>query len=293
LTTLAVLQLLFWSIVVRRLHDMGRNGLWSVLFLIPIVSAITLLWLGLAKSKPNKVIDWVKKPAHLIGQSLLVTVIALGLSRAFWAPFWIPSGSMKPTLLIGDYIIISLINEADTPQRGDLVVFRHPTNNTDFVDRLIGLPGDTIQIQNGHLHINGTAVGLESAGDFEETMFRQGPWSRFPRCANGPVGHGADCLKPQFLETLPEGSQYHILSIGNQASDHTGVFRVPNNHYFVMGDNRDNSIDSRIPQVTDGVGFVPKANLIGRVDLIVFSSAGQSLLHFWAWRKERFFQWVR
>ncbi|PCJ09044.1 MAG: signal peptidase I [Rhodobacteraceae bacterium] len=292
-TSLAVLQLLFWSVLVRRLHDMGRNGIWSLLFLVPLISAVALLWIGFAKSKPNHAEHWIKKPIHLVGQTLLMAVIAIGLSRAFWAPYWVPSGSMKPTLLIGDYFLVSLINETDTPQRGDLVIFRNPTNNTDFIDRLIGLPGDTVQIRNGHLHINSTAVGLESAGEFEEAMVRQGQWSHFPRCANGPVGHGAACIKSQFLETLPEGSEYHVLNIGNQTTDNTGVFQVPENHYFVMGDNRDNSNDSRTPQVTGGVGFVPRENLIGRVDLILFSSAGSSLLYVWTWRKDRFFKQVR
>ncbi|WP_238705091.1 signal peptidase I [Parasedimentitalea marina] len=234
----------------------------------------------------------MKKPIHLIGQSLLIAVIALGLSRAFWAPYWIPFGSMKPTLLVGDFIIVSLINEADSLQRGDVVIFRHPTNNMEFIKRLIGLPGDTVQVQNGHLHINGTAVGIENAGEFEEPMIRQRPLSHFPRCANGSVGRGAVCLKSQFIETLPDGSQHRILDITNQRVDHTGLFRVPENHYFVMGDNRDNSTDSRIPQPAGGIGFVPKANLVGRVDLVLFSSAGSSLAQFWTWRKDRFFMWV-
>ena len=270
------------------------------------------------------------------GQSILETVktivyalLIAGVFRTlFFQPFWIPSGSMKETLLIGDFLFVNKmaygysyascpsvriasvgidIDSKDIcgfldgdntrllgsdPERGDVVVFRHPVTGTDFIKRLIGLPGDKIQVKNGVLFINGAAVGLKDAGNFEELMDRQGPQGSYPRCENAPVGQGGSCLKSRQIETLPGGNEHVILNIANQSMDHTGVYQVPAGHFFFMGDNRDNSSDSRLPQSAGGVGFVPLENLIGRADRIVFSSAGRSMLFFWTWRSDRFFKGI-
>ena len=170
------------------------------------------------------------------------------------------------------------------PERGDVVVFRHPVSGRDYIKRLTGLPGDTIQMKAGVLHINDAAVGLQDVADFEEIMAPQGPQRLRPRCENGPVGEGGLCLKGRQIETLPNGVSYSVLNIDNQGSDRTGVYTVPEGHYFFMGDNRDNSADSRLAQQAGGVGFVPFENLIGRADRIMFSSAGSSMLYFWTWR---------
>ena len=252
-------------------------------------------------------------------------LVIAGLFRTlFFQPFWIPSGSMKDTLLIGDFLFVNKmaygysyascpsirlgginIDAKDIcgwlgadntrilgsePERGDIIVFRHPVDGTDFIKRLIGLPGDRIQMRGGVLHINGTPVKIEPAGEFVEEFAPQGPMRIRPRCANGVVGLGADCVKPRFTETLPEGRSHAILDIGNQRADNTGVFTVPEGHYFFMGDNRDNSTDSRFPQAVGGVGFVPYENLIGRANRVIFSSAGRSMLAFWTWRGDRFFE---
>ena len=172
------------------------------------------------------------------------------------------------------------------------MVFRHPVNGSDFIKRLVGLPGDQIQMRDGVLHINGTAVDLTDAGNFEEIAAPQGPQGLRPRCENGPVGNGGTCLKSRQIETLPNGVSHAILNITTQASDNTGVFTVPEGHYFFMGDNRDNSSDSRLPQTVGGVGFVPYENLVGRADRIMFSSAGRSMLYFWTWRGDRFFKGI-
>ncbi|MGD9865430.1 MAG: signal peptidase I, partial [Pseudodonghicola sp.] len=176
------------------------------------------------------------------------------------------------------------------PERGDVVVFRHPVTGADFIKRLIGLPGDRIQMIDGVLHINGEAVKLQDDGYFEELSVPQGPQGYRPRCENGPVGAGGVCLKSRQIETLPGGVSHKILNIGDQGSDHTGVYTVPEGYYFFMGDNRDNSADSRLPQAAGGVGFVPYENLVGRADRIMFSSAGRSMLFFWTWRGDRFFK---
>ena len=273
-----------------------------------------------------------KKQGNAFVETVKTIVYALLIAGVFrtllFQPFWIPSGSMKETLLIGDFLFVNKfaygysyascpsliiprvglnvdakdicgVFDGDntrlfggTPQRGDVVVFRHPVSGRDYIKRLIGLPGDTIQMRDGVLFINRVEASQEPAGAFEEVMARQGPEGGYPRCANSPVGEGGTCLKSRFIETLPNGVRHVVLDIGPQASDRTGVYSVPDGHYFFMGDNRDNSADSRLAQQAQGVGFVPYENLIGRADRIMFSSAGRSMLFFWTWRSDRFFKRV-
>ena len=260
-------------------------------------------------------------------KTIVYALLIAGVFRTlFFQPFWIPSGSMKENLLIGDFLFVNKMsygysyascpslkmprfginvdaedicgwmkgnNErfwGGEPERGDVVVFRHPVTGNDFIKRLIGLPGDRIQMKEGVLFINDAAVELEDAGNFDELMEPQGPEGSPPRCENSPVGMGATCLKSRQIETLPGGVEHTILNIGRQSTDNTGVFLVPDGHYFFMGDNRDNSTDSRVPQTASGVGFVPYENLIGRADRVMFSSAGRSMLWVWTWRGDRFFK---
>jgi signal peptidase I len=248
-------------------------------------------------------------------KTLVYALAIAGVFRTlFFQPFWIPSGSMKDTLLIGDFLFVNkmaygysrhscpfsscaFINGrwfASEPERGDVVVFRHP-NGQDFIKRVIGLPGDRVQMVDGRLHLNGQAVPVTPAGTFEEVYERQGPQGHLPRCENGALGLGAICRKSRFTEELPlsDGSTrtHHILNIEDGAfSDNTGVFTVPEGNYFFMGDNRDNSQDSRVPRSAGGVGFVPAELLIGRADRVIFSSAGRSMFFFWTWRADRFFK---
>ena len=263
-------------------------------------------------------------------KTIVYALLLAGVFRSlFFQPFWIPSGSMKETLLIGDFLFVNKIaygysyascpsliiprlglnvdakdlcgftrNDnkrlfGGMPQQGDVVVFRHPVSGRDYIKRLIGMPGDKVQMKNGQLLINGQAVDQKPDGLFKEIMEPQGSFGNRPRCSNGAVGLGGICEKQRFTETLPNGVQYTTLHIGQQTLDNTGIFTVPEGEYFFIGDNRDNSTDSRVRQASNGVGFVKYEDLIGRADRIMFSSAGRSMLYFWTWRANRFFKAVQ
>ncbi len=262
-------------------------------------------------------------------KTIVYALLIAGVFRTLlFQPFWIPSGSMKDTLLIGDFLFVNKMSYGysyascpsiywpglgidigaddvcgifdrensrlfgSEPDRGDVAVFRHPVTGRDFIKRVIGLPGDTVQLKDGIVHINGTAVDVQPNGTFDEIAGLQGPQGLRPRCENSPVGEGALCTKSRYTEYLPGGKSHSILNIGMQGSDRTPVYTVPQGHYFMMGDNRDNSSDSRMPQTVGGVGFVPYENLVGRADRIMFSSAGRSMFFFWTWRGDRFFKAV-
>ncbi len=241
-------------------------------------------------------------------KTIVYALLIAGVFRTlFFQPFWIPSGSMKDTLLIGDFLFVNKMAYGYSryscpfaicpipgrilgaePERGDVVVFRHPVTGVDFIKRVVGLPGERLQVRDGVLHIDDVPAPQEPAGQFVETFARQGPIGSLPICANQGVALGGDCIKERFTETLPGGSSHAILDVRSTALDDTPVYTVPEGHYFFMGDNRDNSNDSRV-MPPNGLGFVPYENLIGRADRVMFSAAGRSLFFFWTWRPDRFF----
>jgi len=246
-------------------------------------------------------------------KTVVYALLIAGVFRTlFFQPFWIPSGSMKDTLLVGDFLFVNKMAYGyaqvscpfstcpipgrifgSEPERGDIVVFRHPVNGSDFIKRVVGLPGDRVQFKGGRLILNGEEVPVTPDGVFEEEFRRQGPVGHFPRCSNAPVGEGGVCEKQRFIETLPtsDGPVSHaILNIDTGFGDDTSEFTVPEGHFFFVGDNRDNSQDSRYSQAVGGVGFVPFENLIGRADRVIFSSAGKRMVYFWTWRGDRFFK---
>ena len=225
-------------------------------------------------------------------------LIALVIRTLLFQPFNIPSGSMKATLLIGDYLFVSKYSYGyshyslplspplfsgrifgSTPERGDVVVFRLPKDDsTDYIKRVIGLPGDRIKMVDGLLHINGAPVKRERVADFIDDE-------------NG----GAERVR-RWRETLPNGVSYQSLDLqDNGFLDNTQEYVVPAGHYFMMGDNRDNSTDSR---VLSAVGYVPFENLIGKAQIIFFSIGdGEPAWHIWSWpwsvRWNRLFTIVR
>ncbi|NBV06907.1 MAG: signal peptidase I [Proteobacteria bacterium] len=219
-------------------------------------------------------------------KTLITALIFAGIIRSFlFEPFHIPSSSMKPNLLIGDYIFVSKYSYGysrysfpfglkifsgrifeSKPKRGDVVVFRLPSDpSVNYVKRLIGLPGDKIQMRDGTLYINELEVKKIAEGSFFD--------SDSPK-ENKNVN--------RFIETFPEGKMIATLDENpDAAQDNTGIYEVPLGHYFMMGDNRDNSQDSRF---LTQVGFIPEENLVGKAQIIFFSSES-NILQFWKWNK--------
>ncbi|MFN7710533.1 MAG: signal peptidase I [Holosporales bacterium] len=243
----------------------------------------------------QKKVDWWAE-----SKSLLIAILVAILARTFlYAPFVIPSGSMKPTLLIGDFLLVSKFSYgythfsipfspkifegrifAEEPKLGDVVVFRAPSRpDTDFIKRLVGLPGDRIQVKEGVLYINDVPCPLEPAGEFTDVD-----------------EDGVPFTIARYIETLPNGLKHMILKsqrFGEGRLDNTQVFIVPEGHYFLMGDNRDNSEDSRVLRT---MGYIPFENLIGRAE-VIFLSVDAKWYQVWRWitgiRFERIFELIR
>jgi signal peptidase I len=249
--------------------------------------------------------------AKVILQAL---AIAFFVRTFLFQPFNIPSSSMYPTLKIGDYLFVSKLSYGygkysfnfsfggfsgppwvsccsfidfpgrkilpGAPARGDVAVFKYPQDlNIDYIKRVIGLPGDHIQMKQGVLFINGQEVKKLRVEDYVDPHGESG---------------GPGAAVAQFQETLPNGVTYNVLDFGDFSQDNTDEYVVPADHYFMMGDNRDNSQDSRF---LDKVGYVPLENFMGRADVIFFSFApGASLAEPWKWplqiRWSRFFNFI-
>ncbi len=249
-----------------------------------------------ATAKPAKKED--SYPVFLL--KLFVIVIVF---RSFiLSPFNIPSESMLPRLEKGDYLLASkwsygyskyslplslpLIPRvlASQPDRGDVAIFKAPPGNeVDYIKRVIGLPGDQIQMIGGVLHINGTVVPKERVADAE---YEVAPYNQCNSLFQAKRADGTPvCRYPRFKETLPNGVSYYVLDMGTFPADDTPVFLVPEGNLFMMGDNRDNSEDSRFEaEPGGGIGFVPQENLVGKAQVMMFSTDGSSSwLLPWTW----------
>jgi len=234
---------------------------------------------------------WRTLASSALGLVVLILLITVPIRTFLFQPFKIFSESQKPTLFAGDYVFVSKFSYgyshyslplsprlfsgrifASEPERGDIVVFRLPRDDSvDYIFRVIGLPGDRIQMINGHLHINGEPVKRERIEDFVETE------------------SGRTTRIKQWRETLPNGVSHRTLDLmENGFYDNTPVYTVPAGHFFVMGDNRDNASDSR---VTSQTGYIPFENLVGRAQIIFYSVDRDS--RDLRVRSERIGTWVR
>jgi len=234
---------------------------------------------------PNAPMPNTNEWAELFKTAFWAVAVALIIRTFLFEPFNIPSGSMKPNLLVGDYLFVSKYSYgysryslpfglplipgrimAHTPKQGDVAVFKLPSNtSTDYIKRVIGLPGDTIRMTHGRLYINGVMIPREPMG-----------------VAIDIESNGRDMPMRVYEETLPNGVKHIIYEEGDEGPlDNTAEYVVPEGYYFMMGDNRDNSQDSR---VSDLVGYVPLVNFVGRAERLFFSTNSSSpLFEFWHW----------
>lgn len=276
------------SLMIRRAHDIGHSGRWLLLCLLPFVGLAVQIWLLLIPS--GRSYRGSDHPQIALIGGLVVTIVLtfLTASRAFWQPYSIPAGSMKPTLLVGDRVI-AWRPVGYRPERGDVVVFRHPRQPIDYVKRVIGLPGDTVQMKDGAVWLNGSPLPQADAGQFAEVMAPQGPAQTTLLCSNAPVGYGALCYNEQKIETMPDGKSHAILNTGTTWLDNSQLLTVPPGFYFVMGDNRDFSMDSRAVAEAGGIGMIPAENIIGRVRRVAYSVSGRHGFYLWTLRPDRIF----
>jgi signal peptidase I len=238
---------------------------------------------------------------------LMLFLFALILRSFIVAPFMIPSGSMLPRMMIGDYLFVAKWPYgysrfsipfglggfdgrifAGSPERGDVVVFRYPGDgDNDYVKRLIGLPGDRIQMLGGTLHLNGKPVPKVRIADYLVAITPNSPCRYVEQESARVVAYQGRrfCSYTRFRETLPGGRSYNVLDqLDDGPGDDTALYTVPDGHYFMMGDNRDDSQDSRFAREMEGVGYLPAEYIVGRALITFFSTDGSAQwLKPWTW----------
>ena len=248
-----------------------------------------------------------RESAWSLARFILTLVIAAWAFRSFvFQPFNIPSGSMVPTLYIGDYLVVAKWPYGYSrysfplgfpsfsgrilgglPHRGDVVVFRHPGEEADLIKRVIGLPGDTVAVVNGQLILNGKPVPRRPLPPARVAVTTNSPCKVVPPAMPQVIATGSQayCAYPAYLETLPGGPSYTVLDqVQHGAADDFAPVRVPQGRLFLMGDNRDDSLDSRYAPYEGGIGIVPVENLIGRALVTFWSTDGSaSYAKPWTW----------
>lgn len=247
-----------------------------------------------------------ESPGSLLRFVLGIAILAWVMRSFILQPFYIPSGSMVPTLYIGDYLVVAKWPYGYSrysfpfafpafhgrigdhlPQRGDVVVFRHPTEDSDLVKRVIGLPGDTVELSDGRIILNGRLVPRRPLGPARVEVTDNSPCRVVPPATSVVASLGGHdyCLYRSFLETLPSGRSYTVLDqVDHGLADDFPPTTVPAGHVFLMGDNRDDSLDSRFPGYEGGIGMVPTENLIGRPLVTFWSTDGSaSWVKPWTW----------
>ena len=265
-------------------------------------------------ASPKKKVDW----ADEIRQLIVLVLAVLAVHSLVAKPFFIPSESMLPTLLTGDQLIVSKFPYGYSylspslrilpamegrilgrlPERGDIVVVKSPREHDDWIKRVVGLPGDTVQMKDGVLLLNGVAVPKVPENPADITVSANtdcvGQYAQYR--VTRPDG-SAVCRYPRFRETLPNGKTYDVLDLGDTPQDNTPPVVVPENRLFLMGDNRDNSEDSRFSSLIGGLDLLPFENVVGRAEFITFSVDGSAtwnpLTWFSALRPHRAFTSLR
>lgn len=287
---LAVFMLWAMAAAVRRLQDAGCSGLWLLLLALPWVHFALILFLIFA---PKRAARGEAEPAEYLAlRGVIFLTVLVCLSRLVVAPVTVTGADMKPSLLVGDLVLAGYRTGTEVT-RGDVVIYSGPSGRVRIA-RLIGLPGDRVEMRAGTVVLNGQPLPAVPQGSFDEVFRLQGENGVLPRCGNGPVGEGGICSTPRLRETLPDGRAYDVLDIEPAGpADQTQEFVVPLGHLFFLGDNRDDVLDSRFAPLVGGDGLVPMQAVVARADRIVFSAAGQSALAFWTWRPDRFFLTVQ